>query len=208
MILRAAALSCLICATVFAQKQTALNDEWQGKGMQPGMAYVLLKTQLGDIHLKIDPIHSPVTSKNFLKYVDAGYYNGGTFHRTVKSDNQPDKKVKIEVIQASALKEHEHEFGKIPLERTSKTGLKHLNGTLSMARDEANTATSDFFICIGDQPELDYGGKRNPDGQGFAAFGKVTFGMDVVRKIQLSSADGQKLSPPIKILSAEREYFK
>jgi peptidyl-prolyl cis-trans isomerase A (cyclophilin A) len=126
----------------------------------------------------------------------------------VKRDNQPDKKEKIEVIQASALKEHENEFGKISLERTNKTGLRHLVGTISMARDEADTATSDFFICVGDQPELDFGGKRNPDGQGFAAFGKVIDGMDVVRKIQQSPANGQKLTPPIKIISAKREYFK
>jgi peptidyl-prolyl cis-trans isomerase A (cyclophilin A) len=186
----------------------AQKKEWNGRGMQPGMAYVIIKTDAGDIHLKIDKVSAPVTANNFLKYVDAGYYNSGVFHRTVKTDNQPDKKVKIEVIQASALPEHEHEFGKIALERTNKTGLKHVDGTLSMARDEADTATSDFFICIGDQPELDYSGKRNPDGQGFAAFGKVIGGMDVVRKIQQSPADGQKLRPPVKIISAKRELFR
>lgn len=198
----------MLCGAAFAQKKTAQSEEWHGKGMQPGMAYVVIKSEVGDIHLKIDLVHAPNTAKNFLRYVDAGYYNGGAVHRTVTPDNQPDKKVKIEVIQASAVKEHENEFGKIALERTSKTGLKHLDGTVSMARDEADTATSDFFICIGDQPALDFGGKRNPDGQGFAAFGKVTSGMDVVRKIQRSSADGQKLTPPIKIISTKQEYFK
>jgi peptidyl-prolyl cis-trans isomerase A (cyclophilin A) len=74
-----------------------------------------------------------------------------------------------------------------------------------MARDGPDTATSDFFICIGDQPSLDFGGKRNPDGQGFAAFGRVVRGMDVVRKIQTAPANGQTLTPPVKILRALRK---
>jgi peptidyl-prolyl cis-trans isomerase A (cyclophilin A) len=73
-----------------------------------------------------------------------------------------------------------------------------------MARDGPDTATSDFFLCAGDQPELDFGGKRNPDGQGFAAFGRVVKGMDVVRALQAAPADGQTLSPPIKILKVRR----
>ena len=184
----------MICGALFAQK----NDK------HDGIVKVHFKTELGDFDVAVDTAQAPVTSVNFLKYVDAGYYNGGVFHRTVKMDNQPGKKVLIEVVQASALKEHEHEFGQIPLERTNKTGLKHMNGTISMARDGADTATSDFFVCINDQPELDFGGKRNPDGQGFAAFGQVINGMDVVKKIQQSPADGQKLTPAIKIISARR----
>jgi peptidyl-prolyl cis-trans isomerase A (cyclophilin A) len=93
----------------------------------------------------------------------------------------------------------------IPLERTSVTGFRHLDGTISMARDGPDTATSDFFICIGDQPALDFGGQRNPDGQGFAAFGHVVRGMDVVRAIQNAPAEGQSLKPPIKILKAYRK---
>jgi len=110
--------------------------------------------------------------------------------------------VKIEVIQASAAA---GEGGApIMLERTNKTGLRHVDGALSMARSTPDSATSDFFICIGVQPELDFGGKRNPDGQGFAAFGRVIEGMDVVRRIQQSKADGQRLSPPVVILSMGR----
>ena len=97
------------------------------------------------------------------------------------------------------------EFPPIKLERTKDTKLSHKDGTISMARDDPDTATSDFFICVGDQPELDFGGKRNPDGQGFAAFGRVVRGMDVVRKIQAAPADGQKLTPPVKILTARRK---
>jgi peptidyl-prolyl cis-trans isomerase A (cyclophilin A) len=73
-----------------------------------------------------------------------------------------------------------------------------------MARDTPDSARSSFFICIGDQPELDFGGGRNPDGQGFAVFGRVTRGMDVVRKIQGSASQGQRLAPPIRIRSARR----
>ncbi len=166
---------------------------------------VLLETGLGAITIEVDSVRAPITAANFLRYVDAGFYSGGRFHRTVRLSNQPDKKVKIEVIQASINPERKlQDFPPIPLERTNKTGLKHTDGCVSMARDGPNTATSDFFICVGDQPSLDFGGARNPDGQGFAAFGHVVKGMDVVRKIQAAPADGQGLAPPIKILSAKR----
>jgi peptidyl-prolyl cis-trans isomerase A (cyclophilin A) len=95
-------------------------------------------------------------------------------------------------------------FPPVPLERTSQTGLSHKDGVISMARDAPDTAASDFFICIGDQPSLDFGGMRNPDGQGFAAFGHVVKGMDVVRKIQAAPAEGQRLTPPVTILKARR----
>jgi peptidyl-prolyl cis-trans isomerase A (cyclophilin A) len=135
---------------------------------------VRIQTQLGDIEVFLDLTRAPVTTSNFLRYVDRKFYDGGSFHRTVKPDNQPKSKVKIEVVQAGANPDKEKEsFPPIPLERTDHTGLKHRDGTVSMARDGPDTATSDFFICIGDQPSLDYGGKRNPDGQGFAAFGRV-----------------------------------
>ena len=95
-------------------------------------------------------------------------------------------------------------FEAIPLERTNLTGIRHTDGALSMARAGVDTATDQFFVCIGDQPALDFGGKRNPDGQGFAAFGRVVKGMDVVRKIQVSPAEGQSLKPQIRILKVKR----
>ena len=168
---------------------------------------VLIQTELGDIEVELDAKRAPVTTTNFLRYIDAGHYDGGRFHRTVKlkPDNQPNNAVKIEVIQAGVNPEKSKEgFGPIKLERTSVTGLKHKDGVISMARAFADTATSDFFICIGDQPELDYGGKRNADAQGFAAFGKVVKGMDVVKKIHQSSVEAQQLTPPIKIIKAKR----
>jgi peptidyl-prolyl cis-trans isomerase A (cyclophilin A) len=113
--------------------------------------------------------------------------------------------VKIEVIQAGIDPARERDgFPAIPLERTSVTGILHKDGTISMARAGPGTATSDFFICIGDQPSLDFGGARNPDGQGFAAFGRVVSGMDVVRAIHGAPAEGETLTPPITITRAFR----
>jgi len=169
---------------------------------------VKIETKLGEIVVELDAKHAPATTANFLKYVEEHRYSGGRFHRTVTQDNQPDKKVKIEVIQGGVNPKFEkQDFPPIKLERTSATGLHHLDGTISMARDGADTATSDFFICIGNQPELDFGGKRNPDGQGFAAFGQVKKGMDIVRKIQRSHAKEQSLEPPIEVLSISRVHL-
>ena len=170
-----------------------------------GIVRVIVQTPLGNIELAVDSAHAPVSAANFLRRVDAGHYQGGRFHRTVTLGNQQANLVKIEVIQAAAAPARTRDsFPAIVLERTNQTGLRHLDGTVSMARSGPNTATSDFFICIGDQPELDFGGKRNTDGQGFAAFGTVTSGMDVVRRIQAASAKGQSLDPPIGIVNIVR----
>jgi peptidyl-prolyl cis-trans isomerase A (cyclophilin A) len=174
-------------------------------GVLQSPTHVVMQTELGEIEIEIDTTHAPVTASNFLKYVDAGLYDGGLFHRTVRPDNQREKRVKIAVIQGAANANRKREFlPAIALERTNKTGLAHKDGTISMARDAADTATDEFFICVGDQPELDFGGARNPDGQGFAAFGRVVRGMDIVRRIQESAADGESLRPPIKIVSVRR----
>ena len=166
---------------------------------------VVVQTTLGPITIEVDAARAPKTAANFLRYVDAGLYDGARFHRTVRAGNQPANKVKIDVVQAGR---GDHpvppDFPPIPLERTSETGLRHVDGAVSMARDGPDTATADFFICVGGQPELDFGGKRNPDGQGFAVFGRVVAGMDVVRRIHQAPADGQALTPGIAIKSARR----
>jgi len=165
---------------------------------------VTIVTEKGDIVVELYPNRAPYTVYNFLKYVDEDRYNGATFYRTVTLDNQPDDSIKIEVIQGGLYDDnHPRALSPVNHETTKKTGIKHLNGTISMARNAPGTATSEFFICIGDQPELDYGGKRNPDGQGFAAFGRVIKGMDVVRVIHGSPAIGQALTPRIKILGMQ-----
>lgn len=174
---------------------------------------VRVQTELGDIVMEVDPIKAPITTANFLKYVDAGHYDGGVFHRTVKMDNQPESPVKIEVIQAGVNPARAKEgFPAIALERTTLTGIQHRDGVVSMARGGPDSATSGWFICINDQPSLDFGGNRNPDGQGFGAFGRVVSGMDVVRKIQAApssstrttNAEAQRLTPPIKIIKVAR----
>ena len=174
---------------------------------------VRVQTELGDIVVEVDQAKAPATAANFLRYVDAGHYDGGNWHRTVKPDNQPESPVKIEVIQAAVNPARAKEgFPAIALERTNKTGLLHKDGAISMARGAPDSATSGWFICINDQPSLDFGGARNPDGQGFAAFGRVVSGMDVVRKIQAApssstrttNAEAQRLTPPITIIKVER----
>lgn len=164
---------------------------------------VLVRTEKGDIVVEVDLIRAPVTAANFLRYVDVGLYDGSSFHRTVTLANQPDNPVKIEVIQGGQLPETK-EFPPIAHETTAMTGLMHVDGAISMARDKPGTAASSFFICINAQPELDFGGRRNPDGQGFAAFGRVLQGMDVVRVLQALPARGQQLTPPVKIISVRR----
>jgi peptidyl-prolyl cis-trans isomerase A (cyclophilin A) len=172
---------------------------------QSSRVAVVIETELGAIEAEIDVARAPVSASNFLRYVDAGLYDNGAFHRTVRPDNQPGNIIRIEVIQAGQAPGMKS-FPPIPLERTSVTGLSHEDGTISMARDGPDTATSDFFICIGDQPSLDFGGKRNSDGQGFAAFGRVTSGMELVREIQARPSDStQRLTPPVRIIRITRK---
>jgi peptidyl-prolyl cis-trans isomerase A (cyclophilin A) len=188
---------------------TTLGATLVGRSLVAGEAAtavrVVLETALGEIEVELDAKRAPRTVANFLRYVDAGHYDGGRFHRTVRPDTEVRKDVPIEVVQAGANPEREKEgFPPVALERTRDTGLRHADGTVSMARDGTDTATSDFFVCVGDQPSLDFGGGRNGDGQGFAAFGRVARGMDVVRRIQASPAIGQALDPPVLIRRARR----
>lgn len=173
---------------------------------EAGTVRVIIETELGEIEVELNAGRAPLTVANFLRYVDAGAYDGGRFHRSVRLDNQVRDDVLIEVVQAGANPEFRgRQFDPIPLERTRDTGLAHVDGTLSMARLGPDTARSDFFVCIGDQPELDYGGVRNADGQGFAAFGRVVRGMDVVRRIHRSDTDDrERLTPPVSIVRLTR----
>jgi peptidyl-prolyl cis-trans isomerase A (cyclophilin A) len=172
---------------------------------------VVFETELGAITMEIDVARAPVTAANFLKYVDGGFYDDGIVNRAVRPDNTTRHDVEIQVIQFQSNPARRDLFPAIPLERTNATGLKHVDGAVSMARLGPDTATSSFFVAIGDQPELDFGGTRNADGQGFAVFGRVTQGMDVVRKIQASKTGTrgaygtETLDPPIKVLGARRK---
>ena len=167
----------------------------------------IVTTELGKFTIEVFPAKAPISSKNYLAYVDGGYLNGGSVYRIVAPRNQSaDVAYKIAVIQWGLGPEREDKppFPPIAHEDTRMTGLKHVNGTISMARREPGTATSEFFICIGDQPELDFGGHRNPDGQGFAAFGQVVEGMDVVMAIYGRAEDIGLLKHRIAIASVTR----
>ncbi len=176
------------------------------KGVQAPL--VRIETALGNIDLAIDTARAPITAANFLKYVDGGFYTGGRFHRATRPDNYkptPPNRPAMELIQGGINPARDAEkFPAIPLERTSVTGLKHTVGVVSMARGAVDTATSDFFILLDDQPSLDHGGMRFDDGQGAAAFGRVVAGLDVVRKIQQQPVKDQALTPAIEIVKITR----
>ena len=163
----------------------------------------LMKTSLGNIRLELYPEKAPATVANFLKYVDNQLYDGTNFYRVCTPENEKDRSIQIQVIQGGDVPV-DKQFEPIPLETTNITGIRHHDGTLSMARDQPNSATSSFFICINNQPELDFAGKRNPDGQGFTAFGEVTIGMEVVKKIQEQKEKDQYLIHPVLIFSIRR----
>ena len=173
---------------------------------------VVFETELGSITIAVDVVHAPISGENFLKYVDGHFYDGGTVNRAVRPDNTVRHDVEIQVIQFQTARARSREqFPPIALERTSVTGLKHVDGAVSMARSGPDSATASFSIVIGDQPSMDFGGKRNADGQGFAVFGRVTEGMDVVKKIQAAHTGTsgpygtESLDPPIRIVSARRQ---
>lgn len=173
--------------------------------LRDGEVHLLMRTDLGDVHIAVDTLRAPITGANFLRYVDAHLYGGGTFHRAVRMDNQPNDEVKIEVIQGSMDRTRREEgFPAIPLESTDSTGILHVDGTISMARGRRDSARSDFFITIGDQHSLDAGGARNADGFGFAAFGRVLEGMAVVREIQSRPTNRQSLVNRVGIQFIER----
>ncbi|WP_336965610.1 peptidylprolyl isomerase [Sphingobium aquiterrae] len=169
---------------------------------------VRMDTTAGTIRAVLEAQAAPVTVCNFLRYMRAGHFDGGTFFRTVRSDLAGPNPVPIDVIQMQARAGPEFDgFGPIPLEPTSRTGLGHVAGALSMARWGPDTATSSWSIVVRPSPEMDFGGRRNPDGQGFAVFGRVIGGMDVVRAIHRSPAMDETLRQPVMIrsITAERQ---
>ena len=195
------AMTALLLPLAFAAGSLALAPP-----IPQGPVRVVIETEMGAFELEVDAGRAPVTSGNFLRYLDGGHYDGGTFFRTVHAENQLDDSIRIAVIQGGRNPDAEAEaFPAIALERTSETGLMHVDGAVSMGRTGPDTATDSFFICIGDQPSLDFGGMRNPDGQGFAAFGRVVAGMEVVRAIHAAPFEAQRLTPPVRIERAFRK---
>jgi len=187
---------------------------------------IRISTSLGEILAEIDQDRAPRTAAHFLSYVDEGYYNGASFYRTARSaDNQPLNEAKIDIIEGGyynpyydrALRvdmvqglPYDDDQGRhgprllTHLETTDQTGLRHLDGTLSLGRTDPDKVDDSLVICVGDQPELDAGGHRHPDGLGFPAFGRVVAGMDLVRRIYNQSHEGQKLLEEVRINSITR----
>ncbi len=166
---------------------------------------VTFYTALGDFDVMLYTDKAPVTTSNFLRYVDSGMYRDCSFYRIVNMENQPSDSVRIEVIQGGLRNTGKRAFEAITHENTSATGISHKDGIISMARSRPGTASSEFFICVGDQPELDHGGRRNPDGEGFAAFGKVITGKKVIRAIHGLPAQSQYIEEPVRIYAIERK---
>lgn len=166
---------------------------------------IIIETDLGEILVEIETGKAPVTATHFLHLVDQGVFSGSCFYRVVRPDNQPANPVKIEVIQGGLLEDSlVEQYPVIPHEPTTVSGIRHTDGVISMARNQPGSASTEFFICMGDQPSLDFGGARNPDGQGFAAFGRVIRGMEVARAIQQQPDSSQMLIKPVRIRQIRR----
>lgn len=172
-----------------------------------GSVPLVIKTMEGNIYISVYPEKAPVSSKAFLDLVDKGLYRDASFYRVMNIYNQPSDAYKAEFVQGGLWlkKDARKDIPMIPHETTAQTGILHETGTISFARNGPGTATAEFFICVDDQPGLDYGGENNPDGQGYAAFGKVTRGMDVVHRIYEKPDTRQMLHKPVVILNIERE---
>jgi peptidyl-prolyl cis-trans isomerase A (cyclophilin A) len=173
-----------------------------------GLVRVALKTGKGVITLDLDVGKAPITARNFLKYVDLRRFDHSSFYRAAKTEGAPD----MGVIEGGLEGDPARVMKPIPHESTIKTGLTHKDGTISMACLKPGTATAEFFICVGDQPAFD-ADPANPQAQGFAAFGQVVDGMDVVHAIlalptsktaRNPAMRGQMLSPPVPIITARR----
>ena len=168
--------------------------------------HVLIKTEFGNIEVELYPGKAPATVAAFLANTDAGVFNNGSFYRVIKNDNGP-AEYTSGLIQGGIFKTNPQRQGqlkKIVHESPRQTGLTHNSGTISMARTNPGSATSEFFICIGDQPQFDSSSGGNYDGLGYAAFGKVFEGMKVVRTIQNKKSNGESFQAPIKIISIKK----
>ena len=174
---------------------------------------VILETEMGIIEIETYPEKAPASAGDFLNYVDRGFYNSEGFYRVVRADNDP-REMGMSLIQGGRL-DTEPKGASIVHEPTSMTGLRNDSGMVSIARDEPGTGSAAyFFINVGNNNFLDEGGERNPDGAGYATFGKVVKGMDVIKAIQAGEAKGvveeevvkgQYLTRPVMITKAYRK---
>lgn len=177
------------------------------KQKQSNTTHIQIQTGKGDIEIELYPLQAPKTVAAFLSYIDSGYYSNSNFYRVLNQENQPSNAPKTELIQGGIWRTQNALAAKIPgipHENTQQTKILHTNGTISLARGEPGTAGTEFFICIGNQPGLDYGGENIADKQGYAAFGKVVKGMDIVYKISQQNENDQYFDPPVAIFNIVR----
>jgi peptidyl-prolyl cis-trans isomerase A (cyclophilin A) len=174
----------------------------------PHAPHITIKTAAGDIEVELYPARAPKTTAAFLSFVDSGFYKNGSFYRVLNDDNQPMGAPKSALIQGGIWKtDYKKALAHqgIPHETTRQTHLLHKDGVISLARTTPGTAGTEFFICVGDQPGFDYGGDNNPDGQGYAAFGKVVKGMDIVRALYARPENDQSFTPPVPVFDIIRK---
>lgn len=174
---------------------------------------VILETDAGAIEIQVYPDKAPLSAADFLSYVDQGFYNDQGFYRTVRPSNDP-RSMGMSLIQGGRL-DGEPLTDPIAHESTDKNGLSNTEGSISIARGEPGTGSAAFFfINIGNNSFLDHGGSRNPDGAGYAVFGQVVTGMDVIKDIQSGDVKaesdnvatrGQYLIAPVIIRKAYRK---
>jgi peptidyl-prolyl cis-trans isomerase A (cyclophilin A) len=199
--MRAFLLSILVLATVASAAPAAPKPAPKAS---PDLVRVRINTSEGAIVVALDARHAPLTTANFLAYVDDGRLDGTNFYRAARSKGAP----KFGFIQGGVGSDVRRFLPVVPLEPTSKTGLHHGDATISMAHgDNPNSATCNFTISVGADPSLDAKGKN----LGYAAFGHVVSGMDVVRRILAAPSGGgtgamrgQMLVRPVKLISAQR----
>lgn len=168
--------------------------------------HVLIETSMGDIEVELYPDQAPKTVAAFLSHIESGVYDKTSFYRVLKAEDLPTDN-NTGIIQGGVYQRapsKNTDIAGINHESTKQSGLSHTDGTISMARTDTGSAKTEFFICIGDQSPLDFGRRGTPDGQGYAAFGKVVKGMGIVRKIQSEANEGDRFKTPIDIREIER----
>ncbi len=167
--------------------------------------HILIETNFGDIEVELYPSKAPKTVQAFLSYIDSGYYTKSSFYRVVKNEDMSG--VNYGILQGGIWLTNDKQYPSVPgivHETTKQTGLSHVNGTISLARTLPGTANTEFFFCVGDQIQFDFGNSGSSDGQGFAAFGKVFKGMDIVRKIQSEPSTGESINEKVTIIKIVR----
>lgn len=174
----------------------------------PDVPHVIIQTPAGDIEVELYLRKAPKTAGAFLACIDSGFYKNGSFYRVLNEDNQTTGSPMSNLIQGGIWKTNHKKavsLPGVPHEPTNQTHIQHIDGVISLARDKPGSGTTEFFICVGNQPGFDFGGENNPDGQGYAAFGKVVKGMDVVRTLYARPESDQSFTPQIPLYNIVRK---